>query len=654
MRSSPSSWNTTLTQLGLQRKKRKTGGSQKSGLRKLRMESLEARRVLAASGTFERLDAVVGGTDLASYVFSSSGAYVVDEGRFDGDINSASNSDNFAVDSATSAAAFSKYGKSANHGSNALAQGFILPHLDPQLTITGAVPQLDLSSHIASSAGTSGNSGVWAEADDADDPLSTLDGKGLFRYVDDNLSTQQDMFYGGVHVISAGGGTSTGGNSGWEFYADIGLEVVVGGRVVVDLEIEGRGSGGYNRPTVINYSTLDDADGSSVTAPDGTVTVIDINDADGINLFIYFAAPISNGQNVLFDVYSDGGDNESIISLLTVKSRNGGSASASVSNSVFMFGFAEDASDPQPDWPDGSASSGPSGGGFGGVVGVTDLDGDGDVDEDDALLWKEGQTVPKVTGVAISGPNPLDGVAGTYEIPDGSGEQIRTVPIGGADILEVEFSELINETTLTSPGAFQILEVSGGTADNVTSDFDFRDLTGTTATWDYTVANATDMIPAGQYVLVLNDTIQDLDGKHLDGEWTNPTSLNDTGSTFPSGDGQEFGDFEFYFTILPGDFNRDNSVTAPDVTILTTHFGQSGVGFLQGDITGDGTVNVLDVTPLTVNLGTDFTTWPAQQAAASSGGGGTSLMSPTTVVSATDAAFATLEEEEEGLLAALV
>ena len=56
----------------------------------------------------------------------------------------------------------------------------------------------------------------------------------------------------------------------------------------------------------------------------------------------------------------------------------------------------------------------------------------------------------------------------------------------------------------------------------------------------------------------LSDAIEDsVEG--LDGEFFNPIKLSDTGTAvFPSGDGDEGGEFRFRFTVLAGDSDHDN------------------------------------------------------------------------------------------------
>ena len=56
-------------------------------------------------------------------------------------------------------------------------------------------------------------------------------------------------------------------------------------------------------------------------------------------------------------------------------------------------------------------------------------------------------------------------------------------------------------------------------------------------------------------------------------------------------------------TVLPGDANLDGQVDVNDLTIVLSHFGQTGMSWAQGEITGDGTVNVHDLTIVLSHFG---------------------------------------------------
>jgi len=66
--------------------------------------------------------------------------------------------------------------------------------------------------------------------------------------------------------------------------------------------------------------------------------------------------------------------------------------------------------------------------------------------------------------------------------------------------------------------------------------------------------------------------VTDLQGKVLDGDWT------DTVSTYPSGDDVAGGDFAFRLNVLPVDTNGDGFISLnPDVQILLNQGGRHPV-----------------------------------------------------------------------------
>jgi hypothetical protein len=53
-----------------------------------------------------------------------------------------------------------------------------------------------------------------------------------------------------------------------------------------------------------------------------------------------------------------------------------------------------------------------------------------------------------------------------------------------------------------------------------------------------------------------------------------------------------------------GDINGDNAVNILDLSILASHFGQSGQTLSTGDLNGDGSVNIFDLSVLASKWGT--------------------------------------------------
>lgn len=239
-----------------------------------------------------------------------------------------------------------------------------------------------------------------------------------------------------------------------------------------------------------------------------------------------------------------------------------------------------------------------------------DFDGDGDVDGDDLGVWEAGlpqadgnedgqideadyqvwleNAGPKVKNVTLSRPGSTDPA---YDFDDvvGNGEQLRTVPVGAVNQIAVQFTKDVD----ISSGDLEFIALNRVVTEPTVSSFDPPTSgNGYTATWTLSAP-----LPGAQYLLRLADSIEDFSGNALDGEWTNPASYNTATTTtiFPSGDNVAGGDFEFVFTILPGDANRDNQVTATDFGIVITNLNDPGTfAWTQGDFNGNGSVTGAD------------------------------------------------------------
>jgi hypothetical protein len=115
-----------------------------------------------------------------------------------------------------------------------------------------------------------------------------------------------------------------------------------------------------------------------------------------------------------------------------------------------------------------------------------------------------------------------------------------------------------------------------------------------TATWRF--AN---WFIADQYLIRVDNAVTDIEGNHLDGEWTNPAALstvNSAVSEFPSGDSNAGGDFNFVMTIMPGDANLNNVFTQADIDIFEDSWMAmlEDALFTDGDAGGDGWVDSAD------------------------------------------------------------
>jgi hypothetical protein len=182
----------------------------------------------------------------------------------------------------------------------------------------------------------------------------------------------------------------------------------------------------------------------------------------------------------------------------------------------------------------------------------------------------------------------------------GSGNQLRTVPVGGADTVSIVFDQAVNVDA-------NDLGLIGASAVNATPNVPTLAANGYsydevsyTATWTYELS----FIGASDFYLAkLTDGVSDgsstgvnavaTGAKLLDGEWTNPANIdvdNTAGvSVFPSGDGTAGGDFQFVFTILP-DFDQNNLANSGDLAVVLTFFNSVITTFAEGDFNGlDGT-----------------------------------------------------------------
>ena len=196
-------------------------------------------------------------------------------------------------------------------------------------------------------------------------------------------------------------------------------------------------------------------------------------------------------------------------------------------------------------------------------------------------------TAPRVIDIAVRGAG---GTHPWYDIPVGSGDQLKSVPVGKVDQISITFDSAVNidDNDITLTGL-------GDRPPYTFSDFSY-DSGSHTATWTLSSPLDTD-----QLLLVLNadgaSPITNLSGDALDGEWNNPSSLAQlSGSVFPSGDGIPGGDFIFDWRVSPGDANGDYFVDGADYVAWADHFFQSGGLAMVGDFNTDGQVNGVDYT----------------------------------------------------------
>lgn len=209
---------------------------------------------------------------------------------------------------------------------------------------------------------------------------------------------------------------------------------------------------------------------------------------------------------------------------------------------------------------------------------------------------------PQVENVVISGSNSQhDPYDFAVEMADSNwiaGDQLRTVPVGAADTISITFTEDVNVQASD-------LTVYGLQTANrpVLSQFEY-DIASMTGTWTFTGWALGD-----NYLLQLSDSVTDVLGNPLDGEWINPVSntvTNSSVSQFPSGDGNSGGDFSFAITLLPGDATLDGVVNQVDFDLLLNNWGMVDALFGDGDVNGDGFVAGSDLNDILIRWGFDY------------------------------------------------
>ncbi|MCA9213609.1 MAG: hypothetical protein KDB27_11115 [Planctomycetales bacterium] len=196
---------------------------------------------------------------------------------------------------------------------------------------------------------------------------------------------------------------------------------------------------------------------------------------------------------------------------------------------------------------------------------------------------------PTVTGVRVTSSdwtasfiNSVDPELGLgYPIPKGANQSAPLPWVNLTEVL-VTFDQQVNisESDVTLTGT----EGKTYTFPPGTVNFDAASNT------------ASILLPANlthdALTLTIGDTVTDLGGNALDGEWTD-------GSTLPrSGNGSAGGDFIYSFNVLPGDTNQDFFVSSPDLSNVRSHrftgIGDAGYSVLL-DVTGDGFIASGDI-----------------------------------------------------------
>ena len=203
---------------------------------------------------------------------------------------------------------------------------------------------------------------------------------------------------------------------------------------------------------------------------------------------------------------------------------------------------------------------------------------------------------PVVTGVLVNGQawtaafreaaDPGRGAG--YALPLGTPAQLTPLPWANADQIRILFSEAM----LLGAEDLQVLGADGAPRAIVDFSFDEDAFAGT---WTLAEPLGTDRL-----LLHLPDTVIDLTGNALDGEWADAASTR-------SGDDTAGGDFNFRLDLAAGDVNRDGVASVVDVGVV-----RSGIGATAGapdyaifvDLDGNAAVTGADSGVLRAHLGT--------------------------------------------------
>ncbi|MEX2315624.1 MAG: right-handed parallel beta-helix repeat-containing protein [Pirellulales bacterium] len=211
--------------------------------------------------------------------------------------------------------------------------------------------------------------------------------------------------------------------------------------------------------------------------------------------------------------------------------------------------------------------------------------------------FPEVDIAPQVINVTVGGSSSTH-TSFSFDSIVGSGDQLGTVPVGGANTVSMTFSEPVN----VSADMLRFQGLHFGERPEL-AEFSY-DTDTQTASWRFTGISKGD-----HYLISLSDSITDVDGDRLDGEWVNPASIfttNSAVSEFPSGDGNSGGDFNFVVTLLPGDADLDNLSDFSDFTILIVNYSMTGAEFIDADFNGNGTVDSDDYDLLLQNYGANL------------------------------------------------
>jgi hypothetical protein len=186
----------------------------------------------------------------------------------------------------------------------------------------------------------------------------------------------------------------------------------------------------------------------------------------------------------------------------------------------------------------------------------------------------------------VPGVLPLDGVGVGYKVSKGV-DQTAILPWLNVNQILVQFTE--NVGTSLSVSDFVITGIPGIRADQSTGTIPFVESISYDAASNIATLNLSQSMDASKLTLnIAASSVRDVSGNILDGEWT-------TNSSTQSGDGSAGGDFGFVMHVLPGDINRDGTVTAADSEAIPgTRFYTNAAYSIYGDLNGNNVSNAQD------------------------------------------------------------
>jgi extracellular elastinolytic metalloproteinase len=207
-------------------------------------------------------------------------------------------------------------------------------------------------------------------------------------------------------------------------------------------------------------------------------------------------------------------------------------------------------------------------------------------------------TPPRVTNVWLDGTAWAAGVrsrlatdgAGSatlgYRLPAGASTQLRPLPWNNVNRFSVQFSEAVSATVTDAVAAginnagYPVSGVSYDAANNIAT---------------FTLSSAA---PADKLTLTVKETIRDVAGLPLDGDFTNPADIGVAGpSSLPTGDGFYGVNLALRVNALPGDVDGSGLVDKYDLFAIRPKLNTtSGDGNYSpfADVNADGAIDGTD------------------------------------------------------------